>query len=133
MEFNMALTAIEREILKVARDKIINGQDAYICHAINKTRFISGNQHEVWCARQRLRAYIMKKLNGYSSLGMYLSNKYRQEELPYDLQREARIAWITWMLGEKFEFDAKTKRQFEIYMHPERALHSYDSSGHKVV
>lgn len=132
----MALTVIERKLLEFARDRIREGKDTYICYAIDKSIVRTKNASDKQAVREakyRLRAYVHDKIKGFATLGSYMADQYDTQYMSSELQREARVAWITWMLGEKVQVDAGTRRKFAIYMNPEIALHSYDSSGHKVV
>lgn len=128
----MALTVIERKVLEAARQSIRNGDEKYVCYAIDRARVTTYAPQKLKDAKFRLRNYISRSLDGRGTLGYWLAKEYRGEFMSYDLQRKARIAWITWMLGEPVEVDAQTERQFKSYMHPQHVLHSYDRSGNKV-
>jgi hypothetical protein len=120
----MALTVIERKVLEVARQTIRNSDEKYICYAIDKARVKTYDPQKLVAAKVRLRNYISKSLNGWGTLGYWLAKNHNQGQfMTNELQRKARIAWITWMLGEPIEVDAKTKRQFSIYLSADRTLH----------
>lgn len=129
----MALTALERKILESARQEVRARKQKFICYAIKAARIYGEPAQEVRAARLRLTKYVMDCLGDYhSTLGSWLADRSDGRWMDDDLQREARIAWITWMLGEKVEFTPETRRLFYIHLNRENALHSYDSSGHKV-
>jgi hypothetical protein len=114
----MALTVIERKILEAARLLIQDSKQMFICYAIDMVPMPKGRRQEYSEAKIRLRNYISSKLKGHGTLGNYLLKTYRRGYMSVDLQRKARIAWITWMLGEPVEVDVQTQRQFAIYMNP---------------
>lgn len=104
----MALSKIERALLKNARTLIATQQERYICLALATAamsagyRLISAGRRaeaeETHAAGERLRHYIANALDGYSSLDAW----YVTHSLPSTAAalRAARLAWIDWMLGE---------------------------------
>lgn len=113
----MTLNVLERKILESAREMVRNGRESHICYAIDKATVPTYDSHRRISAKIRLRNYISKMLEGRGTLGFYLMKKYRQEKFPADsLLREARVAWITWMLGEEVVLDADVQRAFARYM-----------------
>jgi hypothetical protein len=128
----MALTAIERKVLECARKALKDVKETYICHAIERANLEGVKRADLRCAKDRLRGYVMRRLGDNATLSGWQADKYGGRWMREHVTRKARIAWITWMLGEENQIDQDTRREFAIYMHPERALHSYDRSGHKV-
>jgi hypothetical protein len=128
----MALTAIERRILECARAYIQSGAQDYVCYAIDKAYVTGAPYTKVVAAKHRLIGYVQKSIRGHSTLASWASVRNGGRWMSIDVQRKARVAWITWMLGEESKLDTQTRREFSIYLNPERAVHSYDRSGHKV-
>jgi hypothetical protein len=92
----MALSDLERKILVKARALIRDGHSTYVCYAIDKS---VGNSLEERYAKERLRLYVMKQLGEFATLDGWLSK--RDGRWPSETKvRAARIAWITWMMGE---------------------------------
>jgi len=122
----MALTTIERKILESARRMIRSRNEDYICYAINLVRVPGADFSEVQSAKVRLKKYVMRKLNGKSNLGDWLANKvgafsgnrWNTKWMNLTLQRHARVAWITWMLGEEIKVSANVRAAFDEYLKP---------------
>jgi hypothetical protein len=113
----MALNDIERKILESVRRSIQAKNQTYICYAIDRARVRWNNRQDVYDAKNRLKNYIHRKLEGNGTLGYWLALKHRHDMLFMDkgLQREARIAWITWMLGEEILVDVQIAKKFAEY------------------
>lgn len=98
----MALTTEEREVLKLAREKIEDGRIYYICNALLDTAEINPS---LYPAAMRLRLYISEQLR-YSDLTPTLERWQRYNGFG-DRGREQgrldRLAWIDWMLDEPQE------------------------------
>lgn len=87
------------EALKFARERIKHKRNEFICHALPNN-----------AARDYLKAYIMKALQGDREYSNWLGkkhptkyqewvNKYRTNPDYFDNQcRRARLAWIDWMI-----------------------------------
>jgi hypothetical protein len=114
----MALNAIERKILESARRLIKARKQSHICYAIDSAIVRGSNLQEVREAKSRLKNYIHRRLDGYATLGYWLARKRRHDGLFMDnrLQREARVAWIAWMLGEPVNISEINARAFAAYM-----------------
>lgn len=128
----MALTEIERKVLKSVRQALVSFRVSYICHGIQVAKVRGVKAYELDAAKRKLRCYVMRRLGDHATLGSWLAARNYERWMPDYLMRKARIAWIDWMLDKDFKLDDTTRREFGIYLNPERALHSYDSSGHKV-
>jgi hypothetical protein len=100
----MALTDIERRILETARDAIRSGRNTYVCVAIDKA-VIPRKYDQVRSAKGRLRRYVERSLAGHLTLDGWLSANKRTSWRTKARKRKARIAWISWMLGEDFNLD----------------------------
>lgn len=113
----MALSTVERRILIAARNRLKEHKNTYICTAIEAVRIARACREEVAAAKTRLRRYIVARLEGYSSLNGWLNEGAEiGEGVGGFLAREARIAWITWMLGEEPEFDESVKEHLDRFM-----------------
>ncbi len=118
----MALNAVERKVLEHARRAIRVGKQSYVCHAIRDAYVEDANKVQLRTAKKRLRSYIEQSLEGRTTLGSWLAlktgarvNGYR-DLMDHGLQRAARVAWITWMLGEEICLSSDTERGFARYM-----------------
>jgi hypothetical protein len=100
----MALTDIERRILETARDDIRSGRNTYVCFAIDKA-VIPRKYDQVRSAKGRLIRYVERSLAGHLTLDGWLSANKRTSWRTKARKRKARIAWISWMLGEDFNLD----------------------------
>lgn len=89
------LSKTERLILREALRLIENRHLDQICHAICAAHVY---QPDAGIAKQRLRAYIMKKLSPHLRLEQW--NNARGRRMDNESARAARIQWIKWMLGE---------------------------------
>ncbi len=96
------LNAIEREILEAARKSIQNGNHRYVCYAIRDATIVDATRKELAPAKDRLTEYVETSLGIFSTLGTWLASRgHGTSRSDYnDFLREARIAWISWMLGE---------------------------------
>jgi hypothetical protein len=103
----MALTAIEREVLKVARESIRENHYDFVCHAIEFAEVPDAPLDDLNLAKNRLRNYVLDSLGSFSTLGVWIARRNRGRWKSETYVRNARIAWITWMLGEKVNFDPK--------------------------
>ena len=101
----MALTAIEREVLKVARESIRTKKYEFVCHAIEFAQVPDAPLGELILAKNRLCAYVRESLRGFCTLGIWIAHRNRWRCKSERYERNARIAWITWMLGGKVKFD----------------------------
>jgi hypothetical protein len=128
----MALSIVERKVLEAARLSIKNQKERYICYAIDRANPPYYDMEKLKEAKRRLMAYVMSSLEGSATLAVWAAERNGKRWLSFDLQREARIAWITWMLDEQVVVDVKTRREFTIYLNPLRAIRAYDGSGDRV-
>lgn len=98
----MALNKIERRLLEEVRESLIARKYFYICYAIAGVKRIPGvKQDDLESAKNRLIGYILEKLSPHVSLTGWLHDMAGGYcELSFDFQREARLAWVAWMLGE---------------------------------
>lgn len=98
----MTLTTEEREVLKLAREKIEDGSIHHICNALLNTTLMKPSLHP---AAVRLCLYISEQLR-YSGLIPALE-KWQIYNGFGDRGREQvrldRLAWIDWMLNEMQE------------------------------
>lgn len=104
------MTPIERRLLVEARELIRSRQQLFICCAIDDTHFNDEVEVLVSEAKRNLSSFILSALSGWGSLGIWLECKYpnfRKHPDKFNLQREARILWLTWLLGEECEEDVK--------------------------
>src|ERR1700756_2172544 len=111
----MALNQVERKILERARELIRDRGYKYVCYAINDIQLQEVPKAEVISAKYRLKKYIERKLGEHPTLGSWAAQKHSGRWMNEDLQREARIAWITWMLDEKITLDKNWRRAFDVY------------------
>jgi hypothetical protein len=114
------LSELERKLLNLARSAIRAGREKFVCYAIDNARISErvATYHELWEAKNRLRQYISRSLNYRGTLGNWLAAKNRNSWMDSELQRKARIAWITWMLGEEVVVGKATQRAFALYLKP---------------
>jgi hypothetical protein len=109
----MALTVTERKVLIDARDLIRTRAQTFVCHAIEAAYVESANPDTLMKAKERLRKYIRFSLEpGCTTLGSWIAKQNKGRWMSDALGRKARIAWITWMLGEEIVVDAQTASQF---------------------
>jgi allophanate hydrolase subunit 1 len=101
----MALTAIERKVLKAARESIRAKRHEFVCHAIEFAQVPDVPQEKLRLAKARLCSYVSNSIGGFSTLGIWIAHWNRGHWKSAIYERNARIAWITWMLGEKVKFD----------------------------
>ena len=94
------LSKVEQEILKFARVFLQTGARRTVCGAIRAATAESSHFNEVCRARTRLLEYVAISLDCWPSLGHWLHNRDGVLRLDEERLRIARIAWITWMLGE---------------------------------
>lgn len=113
----MALSTVERRILIAARNRLKEHQNFFICGAIDKVRISRACREEVADAKERLKKYIMARLEGQSTLSGWLNvGTQFGDGVSSFLIREARIAWLTWMLGEEPEFDENVKKALDAFV-----------------
>lgn len=114
------LTPIERTLLKAARRRLKNGDEQYICHALD---YVSRRaQHRINAididaemgrrqVERRLKGYFMAQLDPFSCYESWYLSNYQNEDRMFPARigyekfarkcRQARIAWIDWILKEK--------------------------------
>lgn len=93
---------------------ISNGSHKYICYAIDKAYATTYDIQKLRDAKQRLIGYVNGSLEGSGTLGSWLMERSGLF-MPYELQKEARIAWLTWMLGEEVVLKKATLQAFKKY------------------
>lgn len=92
----MTLTTEEREVLKLAREKIEDGSIHHICNALLNTGHPAAERLCLYISEQlrylglTLTLEIWQRYNGFGDRG--------REQVRLD-----RLAWIDWMLDEKKE------------------------------
>ena len=101
------LTMLERstciKLLKSAKNKLKRYEEKYICDAIAMSeRNMQGTQVGINMDFY-LREWVMSGLGGYVTYGQWLTNKYPKKvtssTFTYQV-RQARIAWVEWMINE---------------------------------
>lgn len=103
----MALSTLERELLIAARAHIKSRQCRYICLALRHAAYFDFHGvPTVYIASERLRTYIMTALgldaSGWPIVGLEAWCRVHNHRLVSpEKQREARLAWIDWMLEEE--------------------------------
>lgn len=118
----MALNSIERKILENVRRSIKAGNETYICNGIGKYRVRVDNLQELRDAKNRLYRYIERRLDGSGTLGQWVARKHKKFAIMnMELQRKARVAWITWMLGEEVKISQKDVRRLKEYFNVEQS------------
>jgi hypothetical protein len=113
----MALSELERAVLRKAQDALRLKKAVFVCYAIDYACVPGSNPDDLRKAKKRLTRYVMKRLSGRATVAQWFFRKY-ERWLDNDIQRKVRIAWISWMLGEEPVFDGNTKRVLESYMNP---------------
>ena len=99
----MALTAIERKVLRAAQLRIVQQRNVYVCTALRDAASdmaCSGSPE--YMASQRLRAYIMTQLGsdcGSLEDWCFMNRLIATSQNP-EAMRASRIEWINWMLGD---------------------------------
>lgn len=96
----MSLDKHERRVLVLAREKIADGSQKYICTALAVVRDIDGL---LWNAANRIQGYICNSLNDSHSLSLYLEDWQRKNGFAHRTHQQCRadrLAWIDWMLDQ---------------------------------
>ncbi|ARL90977.1 hypothetical protein [Burkholderia pseudomallei] len=95
----MALTPEKREALKLARERIAEHRDCFICRALD---WVEESRPELGAACTSLKCYIGRCLRPWNSLGGW-QEKNGLGFRAGDQRRADRLAWIDWMLDEQKE------------------------------
>lgn len=103
----MALNAIERRMLMLARARVVSGESRRICYALGdaKVDMLMGPESycdQVRAACDRLKAFIADAIQAFG-LEDWFRNQHRPNWRKYSdevFMRKARIAWIDWLLDE---------------------------------
>lgn len=101
----MALNAIEKQLLRKAREFVCCGRRRGICWALNDaSNYFSSDDERYNDACERLGLYIMDQLHPSLYLNSWLANNgFVHIASDINAMRRARIAWIDWMLGKEDE------------------------------
>lgn len=93
----MSLNANERELLKVARERIYTRRNRFLCLAMADLARMDDRYHKAY---KRLAKYVSKQLGEHAaSLDQWQQqNGFSGRTL--EQTRLDRIEWIDWMLGE---------------------------------
>lgn len=93
----MSLNANERELLKVARERIYTRRNRFICIAMTD---VALNNDRYQKAHNRLKRYVTVQLGPHAaSLDQWqVQNGFSRRTL--EQLRLDRLEWIDWMLGE---------------------------------
>ena len=94
------LSNVEKQLLKGARRALYDGTRTTVCGAIRAATADSSHCNEVYRARTRLLEYVTVSIDCWPTLGHWLQKRDGKLRLNEERLRVARIAWITWMLGE---------------------------------
>lgn len=93
----MSLNANERELLKVARNRIYSRRNRFLCLAMADLSRLDDRYHKAY---KRLTRYVSEQLGeNAASLDQWQKlNGFRDRTL--EQTRLDRLEWIDWMLGE---------------------------------
>ncbi|PRH37738.1 hypothetical protein [Burkholderia gladioli] len=98
----MALTPEKREVLKLARERIENRQNLFICHALTDAAFF--HPHLKQAARE-MHSFVNEQVRVERSKFAQTLDRWQRRNgfgprsIP-QLRRD-RLAWIDWMLGDE--------------------------------
>lgn len=103
----MALNAIERRMLVLAREKLVKRKLRRICYAIahakeDMKRGPEKHCEDVQAACDRLVTFVMESIESFG-LEDWVCNhggEYAHAHHDEDFMRETRIAWLDWLLDE---------------------------------
>lgn len=110
----MALSLVERKLLSHAAHALQEEQVHYICDAINDAHVPGEDEADVQHAKFRLCHFIQTQLFPSATLGGWIVSQSPrgQHYVPTsEALREARIAWVKWMLGEVYEIPCAAKEE----------------------
>jgi hypothetical protein len=112
----MALSLVERKLLRRALHALQEEQEHYICDAINGAHVPAEDETSVQNAKIRLCDFIQTHLFPSATLGGWIvhqSPRGRHYVPTAEALREARIAWVKWMLEEDYEIPDAAKEELE--------------------
>ncbi|ABO57472.1 hypothetical protein LA345_00830 [Burkholderia vietnamiensis] len=97
----MALTPEKREVLKLARERIENRKNYFLCHALRDAAFFHPHLKE---AARELRSFVNEQVRAERSKFAPTLDRWQRRNgfAPRSIAqiRRDRLAWIDWMLDD---------------------------------